>query len=233
MMSNIIPIDQVRTMATSAYKSGMFPLKNPEQAMTLMLVAQSEQIHPMKAMMSYDVIQGRPALKSSEILARFQDSGGKVEWIETNSNVAKGKFTHPQGGTITIEWNMDRATKAGYAAKDNWKKYPDQMMRARCVSEAVRAIYPRCLNNMYSVEEVAEMPQEEQEHIQEVEIIETPSTDTLKLELANKLKKEYNYDNTMIKAFATHYKLNENLVTLEEMVANDISQYVTAFENGE
>jgi hypothetical protein len=225
MMSNIIPIDQVRTMATSAYKSGMFPLKNPEQAMTLMLVAQAEQIHPMSALMKYDVIQGRPALKSSEILARFQQSGGKVEWIKTDDKVAKGKFEHPQGGTITIEWNMERAATAGYANKENWKKHPAQMLRARCVSEAVRAIYPGCLNNMYASEEVQDMEQQV-EIVEEVEIVD--NTKELKIQLSNKLK-ELSYDAVMQKQFFESYGADlEKLVSDDEFFNNKIEE----FENG-
>lgn len=219
-MSKEIAIAEIRTMANSATQSGMFPVKNPEQAFTLMLIAQAENIHPMSAFMKYDIIQGKPALKSSEVLSRFQYAGGKVEWIKTDETIAKGKFTHPQGGSITIEWNMQRATKAGYANKDNWKKHPAQMLRARCVTEAVRAIYPSCLNNMYSVDEVADFSEEEQKQEEVIETVEVVDTGALKRTLSNKLRK-LNVVDADIKEFAELHKLNDNIELLEKLANDD------------
>ena len=39
---------------------------------------------------------------------------------------------------------------AGYTTKQNWTKYPKEMMRARCLSYAVRALFPEVLLGMYS-----------------------------------------------------------------------------------
>ena len=116
-MSSIVPYNDMKIMANDVARSGMFGFKSVEQASTLMLIAQSEGIHPVRAMAMYDIINGKPALKSNEILARFQDSGGSVEWIETTDKIAKGKFTHPKGGSITIEWTMQRAVAADLANK--------------------------------------------------------------------------------------------------------------------
>ena len=237
-MSKEIAIAEVRVMADSATKSGMFPVKSKEQAFTLMLIAQAENIHPMSAFMKYDIINGKPALKSTEVLSRFQHSGGKVQWIETNDEKAIGKFSHPNGGEITLEWNMQRATKAGYANKDNWKKHPAQMLRARCVTEAVRAIYPSCLNNMYSAEEVIDFTSEEVivEDVEVVEDVETAtniSIDDMKKALAKKLIK-LEYTNAMVKEFAEYYSLNENIELLDDLVNNDdkLNLYMGEFENG-
>lgn len=40
--------------------------------------------------------------------------------------------------------------------KDNYKKFPRQMLRARVISEGVRAVYPGVLQGMYTPEEVQE-----------------------------------------------------------------------------
>ena len=240
-MSNIIPIDQVRIMANDATKSGMFPVKTKEQAFTLMLIAQSENIHPMSAFMKYDIIQGKPALKSTEILSRFQQSGGKVEWIETNDEKAVGKFSHPQGGSITIEWNIERAAKAQLTNKDNWKKHPAQMLRARTVSEAVRAIYPACLNSMYASEEVMDFdvnkPEDvdKTEIIEEVEVVQSEETviNDFKKKLARKLT-NFGYTSAMIKDFAEVNNLSENVELLEALINDEekLNIYLGEFENG-
>ena len=80
-MSNaIIPIGEIERMAVAVSKSGLFGIKNQEQAIALMLIAQAEGMHPAIAARDYHVIQGRPALKADALLARFQQAGGKVAW---------------------------------------------------------------------------------------------------------------------------------------------------------
>lgn len=236
-MAQELILAEVRALANSTFKSGMFGIKNGEQAFVLMNIAQAEGLHPIQAMQMYDVIQGRPALKSTEILARFMDAGGKIEWIETTPKVAKAKFTHPQSGTFEHEYTIEDAGLAKLTGKDNWKTRPKEMLRSRCVSSGVRMSYPRCLNNMYSSEEVAEFePQEtpQEEEIIESEIEETPNIDDLKKSLALVLKKDYSMTGAMIKEFAEVNELAENGTLIEELIKNEIllNEYITKFDEG-
>ena len=153
-MSALIPVDQISVMATAVAKSGLFGVKTPDQAMALMLIAQAEGMHPAIAASDYHVIQGRPALKTDAMLARFQAAGGKVQWETYTDDQVTGLFSHPQGGSISITWTMDQARKIGLASKDNWRNYPRAMLRARCISEGIRTVYPGCVVGTYSVEEV-------------------------------------------------------------------------------
>lgn len=160
-MTNELTIHQhsiadIEKMALAVAKSGLFGMKTPDQAMALMLVSQAEGIHPMTAAMDYDIIQGRPAKKSQAMLKSFLANGGKVEWHERTDEKVEATFTHPQGGSVRIDWDIARAKKAGIVGKDNWGKFPRQMLTARCVSEGVRAVYPGATGGMYVPEEVAE-----------------------------------------------------------------------------
>jgi len=49
------------------------------------------------------------------------------------------------------------AQRAGLAGKDNWKKTPRAMLRARCIAEGVRATYPAALGGQLIVEEAADL----------------------------------------------------------------------------
>ena len=80
-MSKELTLAEVRTLATSTTRSGMFGLKNEEQAFVLMNIAQAEGIHPIQAVQKYSIINGMPSLKCHEIQSRFQKSGGKRENI--------------------------------------------------------------------------------------------------------------------------------------------------------
>jgi hypothetical protein len=152
-MNNLVPINEIQTMAEVAAKSKMFGFKNTEEAMAIMLLCQAENLHPAIAMRDYHVIQGRPALKADAMLARFQQVGGKVDWKEYTDEVVTGLFSHPQGGTLEVTWTLAKAKLIGIANKDNWKNYSRAMLRARCVSEGIRSVYPGCVVGVYTPEE--------------------------------------------------------------------------------
>lgn len=164
-MSNNTQLTQVNTqvalgdmqvMASAIVKSGLFGMKTPDQALALMIVASAEGRHPGSVASDYHIIQGRASLKADSMLARFQQSGGRVEWHDHTNEKVAATFTHPAGGSLRIDWDMARAKAAGLGGKDNWRSYPRQMLRARVISEGVRATFPAVLNGMYTPEEVQE-----------------------------------------------------------------------------
>ncbi len=152
---SVVPFEQVKEMAKSAAASGFFPgVRTPEQALVLMALAQAEGIAPITAMMRYDVIQGRPAKKSQAMLADFLSAGGKVEWLQHSDQCCEAQFSHPQGGAITVKWDLEKARKAELLGKDNWKKHTENMLHARCVSNGVRFVYPAATGGLYDPTEV-------------------------------------------------------------------------------
>jgi hypothetical protein len=177
-MSNIVPLADIQAMAEVAAGSRMFGFKNPQEAMAIMLLCQAEDLHPAIAMRDYHVIQGRPALKADAMLARFQQAGGAVQWKEYTDEKVTGLFSHPAGGSLEVTWTLNKAKLIGIANKDNWKNYSRAMLRARCVSEGIRSVYPGCVVGVYTPEEVqdfAPVPVERArpEPVQEVEIIKS------------------------------------------------------------
>ena len=156
--------EQIQRMATAFAKSGLFGVKDPDQALALMLYAQASGRHPALIMRDYDVIQGRLAKKSETMLRDFQASGGRVQWTKYADDGVTGVFTHPLSATpITIDWDMERAKKAGLAGKDGgmYTKYTRAMFRSRCISEGVRTTAPDATEQMYTAEEMRSMSTEE------------------------------------------------------------------------
>lgn len=153
-MTALVPITEIREMAEVAAKSKMFGFKSPDEAMAIMLLCQAENLHPAIAMRDFHVIQGRPALKADAMLARFQQAGGSVKWEEYTDERVTGTFSHPNGGSVSVTWTFEMAKKIGLTGKDNWRNYARAMLRARCVSEGVRTVYPGCVVGVYTPEEV-------------------------------------------------------------------------------
>jgi hypothetical protein len=169
-------VQDITAMAQAAVKSGLFGVKNQDQAVALMLLAQSENAHPFSVCTQFDIIQGRPALKSSAALARFQAAGGKIQWIERTDTKASAKFNHPSGGELIVEWTIEMAKAAGLTGKQTWAQYPRQLLSARVLAEGVRAILPGCLNGIYLAEEVQDFDSKPRYAKEVVELVhEAPS----------------------------------------------------------
>lgn len=240
-MSKELTLQEVRTVATSAFKSGLVSsVKNQEAMFTMMLIAQSEGINPIQALNAYDVIQGRVALKANEALARFNDRGGRVKWLKTDKESAKALFTSKYNDPVEYEYTTEDAKDAGLLDKDNWKKNLKAMLRKRCQVGGIRMSDPRALNNLYTSDEVVDFAAEDapkiDEEVEVVEVVEPEvTTADLKRKLANKLTKDFSYTNTLIKEFAEYYSLNENEELLNELVSDNdkLTTYVENFEKEE
>lgn len=150
---------ELQRMAASIAKSGLFGVKDADQALALMLIAQAQGQHPALVARDFDIIQGRPAKKSEAILRDFQASGGKVEWHKLDDTCADATFLHPLSPKgVRITWDMARAKQAGLLDKNGgmFTKFPRQMLRSRCVSEGCRTTAPQATGGYYTPEEVSQ-----------------------------------------------------------------------------
>ena len=151
----------LRKVAEDMVRSGLTSFKTPEQALVLMLQAQADGQHPMKAAQEYHIIYDHknrrtyPSLRADAMLARFQQAGGKVRWIERTDTAVEAEFHHPSlVEPVRVRWTLEMAKQAGLVGKNNWKQYPRQMLTARVISEGVRIAYPAVITGIYTPEEV-------------------------------------------------------------------------------
>jgi hypothetical protein len=165
-----VALGDMQVMASAIVKSGLFGMKTPDQALALMIVASAEGRHPGSVASDYHIIQGRASLKADSMLARFQQSGGRVEWHDHTNEKVAATFSHPAGGSLRIDWDMARAKAAGLGSKDNWKSYPRQMLRARVISDG-----------MYTPEEVGEFDSPRPTRSVKVEVAPEPVSEAPKL----------------------------------------------------
>lgn len=157
MTTALVPYTELERMATSVANSKLFGVKTKDEALAIMLLSQAEGVHPMVAVQTYHIISGRPSMKADTMLARFQQQGGKVEWHTLSDTKAEATFSHPSGGTVRIDWTIERAQKAGLAKKDVWIGYARAMLRSRVISEGIRTVLPGVIQGIYSPEELASL----------------------------------------------------------------------------
>lgn len=155
--------EAMQRMAVAIAKSNLFGVKEADQALSLMMIAQAEGKHPALIARDYDIIQGRPAKKSEAILRDFQASGGRVEWHALTDQIADATFSHPLSvKPLRITWDIERAKRAGLMGKPGgmYEKYTRQMLRSRTLSEGCRTVAPSATSGFYTPEEVNQMDAE-------------------------------------------------------------------------
>jgi hypothetical protein len=155
-MTALVPFEQQLQLADAFCRSGLFGVRTRDQAIALMAICEAEGLHPAKAVQEYHIIQGRPALKADAMLARFQAAGGKVKWTSMTDQRVAGEFSHPQGGSVEIDWTIDMAKRAGLTKNPTWNQYPRAMLRARVISEGVRTTFPGVAVGIYTPEEISD-----------------------------------------------------------------------------
>lgn len=141
--------------------SGLFGCSKKEQGQVLAMQCLVEGKPPLELAKTYHLIEGKLSMKADTMLARFQMSGGKVQWIERTNERVKARFVH-NGNEVSIEHTLEEHRASGTALggngklKDNWRKFPRQMLTARVVSEGVRLLAPEINFGIYTPEEVSD-----------------------------------------------------------------------------
>lgn len=156
----MVPFESIQKMAEVAAKSKLFGAQTPEQALSIMLIAQAEGRHPMSAAKDYSIINGKPSKNAEAMLRDFLLAGGSVRWHKYDDEGAEATFTHPQGGSVKVDWNKARMQQAKIQNEAMYSKYPRAMYRARCVSEGVRTVCPSASGGLYVPDEVRSFTQE-------------------------------------------------------------------------
>jgi hypothetical protein len=146
-------VEGVWQLAARVQQSGFMGQQTPQQVFTLMMIAQAEGLHPIEAMRRYDVIQGRPAMKSAAMLAEFQRQGGRIAYLTRSDEVVEIEVSAPNAEPVRVRWTMERARRMGLGDRDNWRKQPMTMLTWRAVAEGVRLTMPGVIVGIYSDDE--------------------------------------------------------------------------------
>lgn len=160
MATTALTLTEMQAYAKSIVASGFCGFTKAEEVVTLALIAQEEGRSIGSVARDYHIIKGKPTLKADAMLARFQSAGGKVEWQEVNDTRCAATFSHPSAGSVTIDWTMEMAKKAGLTGNPTWQKFPRAMLRARVISEGIRTTFPAVICGTYTPEEVEDMEDE-------------------------------------------------------------------------
>jgi len=108
---------------------------------------------PMVSLQNISIIQGKPACDAKFLLALMLNDGWRYKAKQSDEKACVLEFQRGEE-KHEISYSIEEAKQAGLTTKDNWKKYPADMLFSRCVSRAHRRISPQTALGLYTVEEM-------------------------------------------------------------------------------
>lgn len=164
-MDNPNLLANIKELGKSIAKAGLFGIRTDEQGAVMMMTCMAENMTPMEFGRTYHIVKGRLSMRADAMQAKFQESGGRIEWIHSDEQFCEAKFTHrdyaPQGTIIKV--TLKELVDSGVTkdtdgpVKEVYKKHPRQMLRARVISEGVRMVNPSIVAGYYTPEEESDI----------------------------------------------------------------------------
>jgi len=146
-------------MARTLKASGVLPrhIGTPEAAVAIILQGYELGIGAMQSLNSIYLIEGHLTIAASLMGALiYRDLGpGAYRVVESSDRrciIEARRAGWPEPSRMT--WTIEMATAAGLAGKDNWKKFPQAMLLARCTAAMARAYFPEIIRGCYAPEEL-------------------------------------------------------------------------------
>ncbi len=158
---SLVDVDKIQAIATIAKESKLFGVNSAEIAVKIMK-GMEYGLQEMESISAVDIINGKPALNAgaikSLILQHFPNAiqnEGEIMSKKDPTLVAAYFIEAKRGNrTMTIVYSMKDAKLAKLLHKQNWEKYPGDMLHARCVSKLRRRLFPDIAKGSYTPEEL-------------------------------------------------------------------------------
>lgn len=147
--------DLARQIASTDFVPAAFKGK-PAAVAAAILYGAEIGLGPMQSLAKVDIVEGRPAPRA-ELARALVLSAGHEMWIEEASNTRVTVCGRRRGSDVIqrVSWSMDDAKRAGLDGRQNYRKYPRQMLTARASAELARLIAPDALGGIsYFAEEL-------------------------------------------------------------------------------
>jgi len=147
------------SMAEQLVKSGLLPatIKTAQAAVVIIQKGRELGIPPMAAINGIGVINGKPVAGAELMLALlYRDHGDEAVRV-IRSDAEACEIAYRRRGWSKPErfaFSIEDAKRAGLAGGQTWTKYPQAMLRARCISAVARMAFPDSIGGMYTPEEL-------------------------------------------------------------------------------
>ena len=145
------------------------PAPSPGKVLLVMETGAMLGLHPVAALQGVHIIEGKATLSPALMSAVVRKAGhtlrvattGTIKGSDFSATATLIRLDDPDF-TYSATWTIERATIAGLAGKDVWKKYGEAMCKARAISEVCREGAEDALMGIhYTPEEIGELVAED------------------------------------------------------------------------
>jgi hypothetical protein len=177
MMNDLVALQSI---SKELAQSRLHAHRNPADVLFVISVGEHLGLNAATALMNIYNVNGMPTMKADLKLAlakRHPEYAG----CEIDANAERcivkmrRKAENRTEEAITSTFTIDDAKRAGlFPKKDNWRMYPQRMLKARAISYAVNDLFPDIVFGMLSSEEAQDIDRHtEKTMATEYEVIES------------------------------------------------------------
>lgn len=137
-------MNELRVAASAMHASGFFgDVKTEAQAMVKVMAGAEIGLPPFASMTGIHIVQGKPVL-GANLIATLVKNDPRYDYRVKQSDNAACILSWYESGKPVGEsaFTMTEAQAAGLTGKDNWKKYPSDMLFARALTRGARRYAP-------------------------------------------------------------------------------------------
>lgn len=144
-------------MASTLSKSGILGknLDTPEKLFLLLQQGKELGLQPMQSLNNIYVVNGKTAISSKMMLSLAIRAGIKYEFVTWTAEKCEIIFTRGDW-SMNFDYTIDEARLAGLLSKDNWRAYPKEMLKSRCISRGLSLIAPDVIGGLYEESELVD-----------------------------------------------------------------------------
>lgn len=153
----------LQSISKELAQSRLHAHRNPADVLFVTLVGEFLGLNAAIALMNIYNVNGMPTMKADLKLAlakRHPEYAGCEIDANTECCIVKMKRRSKNGTeeVIISTFTIDDAKRAGlFPKKDNWRMYPQRMLKARAISYAVNDLFPDIVLGMLSSEEAQDI----------------------------------------------------------------------------
>lgn len=167
-MNEITTYQNQMALAESLAKSVMCPHKRAEDALFAIMIGDAMEIKPAIALQTIYNINGTSCMKADMKLALVKChpdyAGCEIASTDSGCTVKMSRKVKDFVDTVTTSFTAEDALKAGLTTKDNYRKYPARMYKARAVGYACNDLFPDAMYGLATFEDIVDIdPAEKQD----------------------------------------------------------------------
>lgn len=131
--------------------------KSPADVLAIVMAGAELGLAPMQSVRALVLIKGKPTLSADAMGALVKSRRDVCEFLVLrHSDATRATYEakrHGDPASTTMSFTIEQAKVAGLNG-DNWRKFPDAMLRARALSAICRAVFPDLLLGVYDPDEL-------------------------------------------------------------------------------